>query len=223
MAKRNGYQAMITQHSWMFLSSFEKLRTKLLSVDIVNMAHLGARAFEEIGGEVVQTTSFVFRKSHITDYKGEYCRLIEPTSQQGKEDMFLSGENRYEADQSNFSKIPGSPVAYWVSANTIRAFENGKTLGSIASVPKGLSTGSVDNFMSLRLQILLSPHLTVTKQLKEQSGILMRKAGHTENGTEILSTSSTGNTMVLQLSTFLMKRESNALARKIQHIILKSA
>ena len=57
MAKKNGYQAMITQHAWMFLSSFEKLRTKLLAVDIVNMAHLGARAFEEIGGEVVQTTS----------------------------------------------------------------------------------------------------------------------------------------------------------------------
>ena len=61
MAKKNGYQAMITQHAWMFLSSFEKLRTKLLAVDIVNMAHLGARAFEEIGGEVVQTTSFVIR------------------------------------------------------------------------------------------------------------------------------------------------------------------
>ena len=115
MAKKNGYQAMITQHSWMFLSSFEKLRTKLLAVDIVNMAHLGARAFEEIGGEVVQTTSFVIRKSHIADYKGKYCRLIEPTSQQGKEDMFLAGENRYAADQSNFSKIPGSPVAYWVA------------------------------------------------------------------------------------------------------------
>ena len=115
MAKKNGYQAMITQHAWMFLSSFEKLRTKLLAVDIVNMAHLGARAFEEIGGEVVQTTSFVIRKSHIADYKGKYCRLIEPTSQQGKEDMFLAGENRYAADQSNFSKIPGSPVAYWVA------------------------------------------------------------------------------------------------------------
>ena len=60
---------MITQHAWMFLSSFEKLRTKLLAVDIVNMAHLGARAFEEIGGEVVQTTSFVIRKNHIADYK----------------------------------------------------------------------------------------------------------------------------------------------------------
>lgn len=78
------------------------------------MVHLGARAFEEIGGEVVQTTSFVIRRSHITDYKGEYCRLIEPISQQGKEDMFLAGENRYAADQSNFFKISGSPVAYWV-------------------------------------------------------------------------------------------------------------
>ena len=124
IAKRNGYQAMITQHSWMFLSSFEKLRTKLLSVDIVNMAHLGARAFEEIGGEVVQTTSFVIRKSHIVDYKGKYCRLIEPTSQQGKEDMFLAGENRYSADQSNFSKIPGSPVAYWVSDRFMSIFQN---------------------------------------------------------------------------------------------------
>lgn len=116
MAKKNGYQAMITQHAWMFLSSFEKLRSKLLAVDIVNMTHLGARAFEEIGGEVVQTTSFVIRKSHIVDYKGEYYRLIEPTTQQGKEDMFLADENRYTADQSNFSKIPGSPVAYWVAS-----------------------------------------------------------------------------------------------------------
>ena len=114
MAQKNGYQAMITQHAWMFLSSFEKLRGKLLATDIVDMAHLGARAFEEIGGEVVQTTSFVMHKSHIADYKGTYCRLIEPTSQQGKEDMFLAGDNRYAADQTNFSKIPGSPVAYWV-------------------------------------------------------------------------------------------------------------
>ena len=124
MTKKNGYQAMITQHAWMFLSSFEKLRTKLLAVDIVNMVHLGARAFEEIGGEVVQTTSFVIRKSHIADYKGEYCRLIEPTSQQGKEDMFLAGENRYAADQSNFSKIPGAPVAYWVSDRFMGIFQN---------------------------------------------------------------------------------------------------
>lgn len=147
MTDVNRFQAMITQHAWMFLSSFEKLRTKLLQTDIVNMAHLGARSFEEIGGEVVQTTSFVMRKSHIAKYNGEYCRLIEPTTQQGKEDMFLNGENRYRTNQSNFSKIPGSPVAYWVSENFIQVFEKGKPLSYFANVPKGLSTGSVDRFM----------------------------------------------------------------------------
>ncbi len=146
MAKKNGYQAMITQHAWMFLSSFEKLRTKLLAVDIVNMAHLGARAFEEIGGEVVQTTSFVIRKSHIADYRGEYCRLIEPTSQQGKEEMFLAGENRYAADQSNFSKIPGSPVAYWLSLQTVDAFK-AKKLYEVFEARNGITTGQNDLFI----------------------------------------------------------------------------
>ncbi len=148
MAKKNGYQAMITQHAWMFLSSFEKLRTKLLAVDIVNMAHLGARAFEEIGGEVVQTTSFVIRKSHIADYKGEYCRLIEPTSQQGKEDMFLSGENRYAADQSNFSKIPGSPVAYWLNSKILNSYKS-SLVGDVAYIKKGMFTGANDLFFRL--------------------------------------------------------------------------
>lgn len=153
MAKKNGYQAMITQHSWMFLSSFEKLRTKLLAVDIVNMAHLGARAFEEIGGEVVQTTSFVIRKSHIADYKGEYCRLIEPTSQQGKEDMFLSGENRYAADQSNFSKIPGSPVAYWVSEAVVNAFALNKKIGQLADPKQGSTLGDNATFIRYWFEI----------------------------------------------------------------------
>ena len=153
MVKKNGYQAMITQHAWMFLSSFEKLRTKMLAVDIVNMAHLGARAFEEIGGEVVQTTSFVIRKSHIADYRGEYCRLIEPTSQQGKEDMFLAGENRYAADQSNFSKIPGSPVAYWMNQNALRAFEN-TTLGEKTVASVGIQTGDNERFVHCWWEVL---------------------------------------------------------------------
>ena len=153
MAKQNGYQAMITQHAWMFLSSFEKLRSKLLTVDIVNMAHLGARAFEEIGGEVVQTTSFVIRKSHIADYKGEYCRLIVPTTQQGKEDMFLAGANRYETDQSNFFKIPGSPVAYWVSKDLVSAFEKGNYLSEIGIPKQGIIPGNVDEFLRLWYEV----------------------------------------------------------------------
>ena len=147
MTGKNRYQAMITQHAWMFLSSFEKLRAKLLLKDTVNMAHLGPRAFEEIGGEVVQTTSFVLRNSHIADYKGTYCRLIEPTTQQGKEEMFLSGENRYTAQQSNYSKIPGSPVAYWVSNGLLEAFDSGKSLDEIALARNGMKTGENGRFV----------------------------------------------------------------------------
>lgn len=146
--RQNGYQAMITQHSWMFLSSFEKLRTKLLqSADIVNMAHLGARAFEEIGGEVVQTTSFVLCRAYTKGYKGTYCRLVEPTTQQGKEDMFLTGENRYTAEQTNFSKIPASPVAYWASDSLLCAFDDGVLLGKIATPKQGIATTDNNRFV----------------------------------------------------------------------------
>ena len=147
MAKKNGYQAMITQHAWMFLSSFEKLRTKLLAVDIVNMAHLGARAFEEIGGEVVQTTSFVIRKSHTVNYKGEYCRLTGQITQQSKEKMFLAMGNRFIANQSSFSIIPGNPLAYWIAPNAISIFETGKRLSEYAEITRGLTTGNNDLYL----------------------------------------------------------------------------
>ena len=148
MAKKNGYQAMITQHAWMFLSSFEKLRNKLQMMDIMNMAHLGPRAFEEIGGEVVQTTSFVIRRNRIEKYKGTYCRLIEQTTQQGKEKMFLDSENRYYVEQENFSKIPGSPVAYWGNPIALVAFEH-EVLSDIASTKTGMQTCDNNRFLRL--------------------------------------------------------------------------
>lgn len=147
MAAEKRYQAMITQHAWMFLSSYEKLREKMMLTETVNMAHLGARAFEEIGGEVVQTTSFVRCRTHIDGYKGTYCRLIEPTSQQGKEDMFLSGENRYFANQDNFAKIPGSPFAYWMSSAVFEVYRKGTALGDIAAPRKGNSTSDNNRFL----------------------------------------------------------------------------
>lgn len=152
MSKKNGYQAMITQHAWMFLSSFEKLRVKILETDIVNMVHLGARAFEEIGGEVVQTTSFILRKSHIADYKGKYCRLIDPVSQQGKEEMFFAGENRYIADQTNFSKIPTMPIGYWISNQIFKAL-SGTLASDFADFCKGMDTGDNNRFLRLWFEI----------------------------------------------------------------------
>lgn len=148
MTVNNGFQAMITQHAWMFLSSFEKLREKMMLTETVNMAHLGARAFEEIGGEVVQTTAFVRCANHVEGYKGTYCRLIEPTSQQGKADMFISGQNQYRVGQISFSKIPGVPVAYWISAEVLKLFDE-RTVGSIADAKSGMTT--TDNTRFLRL------------------------------------------------------------------------
>ena len=152
MAKANAYQSMITQHAWMFLSSFEKLREKMMLTETISMAHLGARAFEEIGGEVVQTTAFVRCANHIDGYKGTYCRLIEPTTQQGKEDMFLAGENRYTANQDNFAKIPGSPVAYWIGQDVFRVFSE-KSVRDYAEPRHGMSTGNNDVCLKLWFEI----------------------------------------------------------------------
>ncbi len=110
------------------------------------MAHLGARAFEEIGGEVVQTTSFVMRKSHTKDYKGTYARLVDYNSQQEKENAFLAKNDLHTAQQENFSKIPGSPIAYWVSENFIDNFLNKKINDYF--IPKfGMSTGDGEKYI----------------------------------------------------------------------------
>lgn len=146
MDKRGGYQAMITQHAWMFLSSFEKLRAKLLLIDTVNMAHLGARGFDEIGGEVVQTTSFVMRNSHTKGYKGTYCRLIDGESEKAKAEMFVSGENQYIAKQENYMKIPGLAYAYWLSQKWLDLFCE-KKICSYGAAQEGIKTGKNELFL----------------------------------------------------------------------------
>ena len=174
--KVNGYLAMITQHAWMFLSSFEKLRAKLMEIDTVNMAHLGARAFEEIGGEVVQTTAFVMQNRHVHGFKGMYARLIEPTTQEGKEEMFLDGQNRFSARQDNFEKIPGAPVAYWVSEAVFEAFTKGIVMGKLAEPRQGMSTCDVDYFTREWYEVEISK-TNVEKNEKNKKWIKYNKGG----------------------------------------------
>lgn len=151
---QNGYHALITQHQWMFLSSFEKLRVKLRKNVLINMAHLGTRAFEEVGGEVVQSTAFVMRNASIPSYVGTYERLVNAPSQTAKEDAYLemvkdpSCKGLYRTNQTNFGKIPGSPIAYWASANLIHDFEVGKPLSEYVDPRQGLAT--TDNKKYLR-------------------------------------------------------------------------
>ncbi len=140
------FQAMITQHAWMFLGSYESLRRLVLANDIVNMVHLGARAFEDIGGEIVQTTSFVLRNSSIQDYKGTYFRLTDPITQKGKEALYLSGLNQYKKKQGSFKGVPGSPVAYWVSTEAMNCFIK-ENISDYGTTRNGMTTGNNDLFM----------------------------------------------------------------------------
>lgn len=146
MSKPKGYQGMITQHAWMFIASFEKLRNKLKTTDIVNMIHLGARAFDEIGGAVVQTTSFVFHNCHIDGRKGVYCRLLDGQSEKAKEATFLMKKNRYVASYSDFDKVPGRPVSYWVSDSIYRIFDR-ENLDKRYDIKAGMCTGENATFI----------------------------------------------------------------------------
>ncbi len=152
---KNGYQAMITMHAWMYLQSFEKLRPKMQSIIITNMVHLGARAFEDIGGEVVQTTSFVLCNTIINEFRGVYCRLLSANSQSEKEKLFLSGESRYIASQNDFKKLPGEPVAYWLCINALKAFDN-KALGDVALLCQGLTTTNNDLYVRHWYEVCIS-------------------------------------------------------------------
>ena len=148
MTAKNFFQAMITQHAWMFLTSFEGLRTKLLTTNTVNMLHLGSNAFDEIQGDFVQTTTFVLRNASIKKYGSVYCRLVEPDTQDGKENLYLTGKAQFVTCQDSFSLIPTTPVAYWASKNMINAFSNEK-VGDHATVRSGMQTGNNDLFMRL--------------------------------------------------------------------------
>ena len=153
LIKRNGLYAMITQHAWMFLSSYEKLREKLKMHSIVDMAHLGARAFDEIGGEVVQTTAFVSCGRRVADFKGTYVRLVDIVGEWEKEDAYRSGNHHYTAKQENFSKIPGSPVAYWVSEKIFDCFANFEKIDDVANPRQGLATGNNEKFLRLWYEV----------------------------------------------------------------------
>ena len=150
----NCFQSMITQHSWMSLSSYESLRLKLTGMSIVNMAHLGPRAFEEISGEMVQATSFVIQKVKLPYRKGTYCRLVEFTTPADKERAFLSKNARFYAKQENYNRIPGAPVSAYVASETLASlYEQGKTISEIGEVKIGMGTGNNDLFLKLWWEI----------------------------------------------------------------------
>ena len=150
----NGKYGMINMQSWMFLSSFEKLRTRLLTENrIDNMLHLGPRTFDELSGEVVQNTAFVITNCEGKDATGAYYRLVDGKNCGDKERMFLEAKendgNRIyypNVSQHDFEKIPGCPIGYWVSEKMIETFEN-CSIGNCSQVKIGMGTGKNDLFL----------------------------------------------------------------------------
>ena len=146
MAKKNGYQAMITQQTWMFSSSFKNLRVKMMQNETVGMIHLGARAFDEIGGEVVQPTAFVCYKGYLNNYSGIYFKLDDYASQDEKEIAYLHKQNCYIFKNRKFAELPGSIYSYWASEGVINAFKTSKSLENIATPKRGMCTCGNDLF-----------------------------------------------------------------------------
>ena len=127
--KKNCYTSMITMQSWMFLSSYETFRKNIIEkTEIISLNHLGTRAFSEIGGEVVSTVAWVSQKKNPKN-DGTYLRLVDYNNADLKEEEFFNKANYFQAKQKDFEKIPGSPIAYWVSDKIREIFEKNQKLG----------------------------------------------------------------------------------------------
>ncbi len=147
--KQGGHHAMVTMHAWMFLASFEEFRNVLLtSATITSLAHLGARAFSMISGEVVQTVAFSMKKVHLTAYTSSFLRLIDG-DEDAKQLGFSDPRLRFNRGQDKFFRLPGQPLAYWITDRVFEIFAKEPRLGAIADARPGLQTS--DNARFLRL------------------------------------------------------------------------
>ena len=148
LLKENGFNAQVNMQSWMFLSSYVSLREWLLNnKTFITMAHLGPRAFAQISGEVVQTTAWVIRNNNSALQQCAFYRLIEGNEEQKKNTLISRKNVFYNISQDDFKKIPGTPIAYWVSSALINSFVGAKSLNDISDVKRGMTTSNNELFL----------------------------------------------------------------------------
>lgn len=155
LAQCRGAIGMITMHAWMFLDSYRELRSWMLSaMSIDSMAHLGTRAFDSIGGEVVQTTAFTTTNASCdADRAGAYLRLVSGRNEAEKAQLLCEAAAnndhavRFETSVAALAVIPGRPVVYWASQQMLNAFTAGTPLGEIAPAKQGLATADNERFL----------------------------------------------------------------------------
>ena len=155
LSRKNGFISNITQQSWMFLTSYKSLRKSIITSKVIqNMIHLGPRAFEEIGGEVVQTTTFVIRNFYTRNFESKFIRAIEVLDAKEKEryvsNIIINNNKKiFEVSNNVFINIPNNIIAYWISKKLFEILENEKSLSEFANVRKGLITSDNDRFLRL--------------------------------------------------------------------------
>ena len=179
----NKYISMITQHSWMFISSFEELRKSIIQMSsIINMVHLGARAFEEIGGEVVQSTTFVLYKRSIRNFISKFIRLCDYNDANEKERNLYNSNNLFVSKSDNLHAIDGSPIAYWVSKKVRDIFNSSMKLGEIAYPRKGNSTSDNNRFLRNWYEVKICSINFCCKKIEKEKTLIKRWFPYNKGG-----------------------------------------
>lgn len=192
MTRVSGYQAMITQHAWMFLASYENLRDKLLNKELINLAHLGPHAFDEINGEVVQTSSFVFCNDFFSNYNSTFVQLVGGKNEAAKAAMFISGEHRFNKTNEQLREIQGTPyTAYWASDVVLSAFKKSHLVGDVSEPRVGMATANNDRFIRLWFEVNRNKfgiNISSRKEAVEsrKKWFPFAKGGEQRNGTAIM-------------------------------------
>lgn len=188
LAKPCGYSAMVTMQSWMFLGSFEALREKTLKErSIASMAHLGTRAFDAIGGEVVATTATVFGGSPA-DAPASYLRLVDFDGEAAKEEAIREAIANptcgwfYRRSTGAFKSIPGTPIAYWASEKQRAAFESLSALSTYAYGCNGMTTGENAKFLRIWHEVSISRIGFETQDVSETRGKAFRWFPYNKGG-----------------------------------------
>lgn len=167
--KVNGFTSLITMESWMFLSSFEKLRKKINnSKNIINMVHM---PYLGKGGTSLGinfgTSAVIMRKGYVNDYIAQYEYIVYyECDDNGVPVTFPAKNKRCKViKQSNFSKIPGNPIAYWISKEIIKSYKTGCTMGTLANPKVGMQTSNNDKYLRLWFEIDFSEFRGISKGL----------------------------------------------------------
>ncbi len=163
LVEDKGYAAMVTMQSWMFLGSFEKMRAKVIdNKTIVSMAHLGPRAFDAIGGEVVNVTADVIYNQH-SDAEGAYVRLVDINGSEAKRLKLVEAIQNpdcgwfYRRDADTFKQIPGTPISYWLGDGLLEAYSSGRFIDEVAHPKVGMQTSNNEKFLRLWWETDWSP------------------------------------------------------------------